>query len=170
MIRHFAFSTSEFVMRIIEIPASDSARLIPLLQDLHALHVAHQPTRHTKDPNHKDLEVWLGEWLATEGLFALGAESPQGALLGYLIYQIEHREALPVRAAETRAMLHHIAVQDAWQRMGVGKALMEQMKAKVSAMDISVIAATYAQFNDASAALMAGMGLQPVLTLAEWRA
>ncbi|AZV78880.1 GNAT family N-acetyltransferase [Parasedimentitalea marina] len=157
-------------MKIIEIPPSDASRLVPLLKDLHALHVAHQPARHTSNPEHYELEAWLTEWLASEGLYALGAESPQGALLGYLIYQIEHREALPVRAAETRAMLHHIAVQEPWQRMGVGKALMVRMKANVRAMDISIITTSYAPFNDASAALMTGMGLQPVLTVAEWRA
>jgi GNAT superfamily N-acetyltransferase len=157
-------------MKIIDIPASDAARLVPLLQDLHALHVTHQPARHTTDPERKELEAWLHEWLASEGLYALGAESPQGALLGYLIYQIEQREALPIRAAETRAMLHHIAVQVAWQRMGVGKALIAKMKANVCAKDITTIATTYAPFNDASAALMTGMGLLPVLTVAEWRA
>ena len=67
-------------------------------------------------------------------------------------------------------MLHHIAVQEAWQRMGVGKALIARMKANVCAKDITTIATTYAPFNDASAALMAGMGLLPVLTVAEWRA
>ena len=157
-------------MKIIDIPASDAARLVPLLQDLHALHVAHQPDRHKADPCDKDLVAWLGKWLAAEGLYALGAESPQETLLGYLIFQIEHREALPIRAAETRAMLHHIAVQEAWRRMGVGKALITEMKAKVRAQGIEIITATYAPFNAASAALMAGMGLAPVLTVAEWRA
>ena len=156
-------------MKIIDIPASKAARLVPLLQDLHALHVTHQPDRHTANPCANALEEWLSDWLASEGMYALGAESPQGALLGYLIYQIEYRAALPVRAAETRAQLHHIAVQEAWQRMGVGKALMAEMKAQVSAKDISVIATTYAPFNEATAALMTGMGLKPVLTTAEWR-
>ncbi|NRB17327.1 MAG: GNAT family N-acetyltransferase [Rhodobacteraceae bacterium] len=157
-------------MKIIDIPAADARRLVPLLQELHALHVTHQPARHSPEPQQKELEVWLQQWLASEGLYALGAESPQGALLGYLIYQIEHREALPVRAAETRAMLHHIAVQKPWQRMGVGKALMAKMKAEVTAKNITVIATSYAPFNAASAALMGCMGLQPVLTVAEWRA
>ena len=156
-------------MRIIDIPASEAARLVPLLQDLHALHVTHQPARHTTTPDQQELEGWLHDWLATEGVFALGAESPQGALLGYLIYQIEHREALPVRAAETRATLHHIAVQDVWQRMGVGKALVEKMKAEICAKNVPVIVTTYGTFNEASAALMTSMGLQPVLTVAEWR-
>ncbi|KAE9627647.1 GNAT family N-acetyltransferase [Parasedimentitalea maritima] len=157
-------------MKIIDIPASDAARLVPLLQGLHELHVTHQPKRHLTNPCANELESWLGEWLAGEGMVALGAESPQGSLLGYLIYQIEHREALPVRDAETRAVLHHIAVQEAWQRMGMGKALMSEMKTRVSAQNVKVISTSYAPFNAASAALMSGMGLEPVLTVAEWRA
>jgi len=33
-----------------------------------------------------------------------------------------------------------------------------------------VIATTYAPFNTASAALMTRMGMEPVVTMAEWRA
>jgi len=157
-------------MKIIDIPTSDAARLVPLLQDLHALRVTQQPKRHPTVPCARDLETWLGQWLQGEDIHALAAESPQGAILGYLIYQVEHRAALPVRPAETRAMLHHIAVQQAWQRMGVGKALMAAMKARVREQGITVIATTYTPFNAASAALMSGMGLEPVLTVAEWRA
>jgi len=32
-------------MKILNLPASEAGRLIPLLQDLHSLHVAHQPAR-----------------------------------------------------------------------------------------------------------------------------
>ncbi|MGR3758676.1 GNAT family N-acetyltransferase [Roseobacteraceae bacterium NS-SX3] len=157
-------------MKITGIHAGEAHRLVPLLQELHALHVAHQPRRHLADPGTEELTAWLGGWLQQEGICALAAESPQGALMGYLIYGIEDRPALPIRAAETRVMLHHIAVQEAFRRMGVAKALMAEMKARAAARGIGVIAATYAPFNTASAALMAGMGLEPVLTMAEWRA
>ncbi|WP_259998189.1 hypothetical protein [Leisingera sp. M523] len=101
-------------MKIIEIPAVEADRLLPLLQDLHALHAAHQPERHTPAPDSTGLAAWLQEWLREETIFALAAESPQGALLGYLIYELQNRPALPIRAAETRAMLHHISVTEAW--------------------------------------------------------
>lgn len=156
-------------MKIIEIPAEKSARIVPLLEELHAIHAAQQPARHRADPSAAELENWLAEWLAEPGVHALGAESPTGALLGYLIYAVEDRPALPVRDAETRVMLHHIAVQEAWQRMGVAKALMAEMKARAAQEGISVIAASYAPFNSASAALMASQGLEPVLVMAEAR-
>ncbi|WP_291728689.1 GNAT family N-acetyltransferase [Leisingera sp. F5] len=157
-------------MKIIEIPAVEADRLLPLLQDLHALHAEHQPERHVPAPGNDDLAAWLQDWLQEGNVYALAAESPQGMLLGYLIYELQNRPALPIRAAETRAMLHHISVTEAWRRMGVGKALLEAMRAQALAAGATVVAATYAPFNTASAALLQGMGMDPVLTMAEWRA
>lgn len=156
-------------MKIIEIKTGEAHRLLPLLQDLHALHAAYQPERHIPAPGSEALAAWLREWLEEEQVCALAAESPQGKLLGYAVYELQHRPALPVRPAETRAMLHHISVTEAWRRMGVGKALVEAMKARALDAGATVIAATYAPFNTASAALMKGMGMEPVLTMAEWR-
>ncbi len=160
----------EFPMHIIDIPPIDAKRLVPLLQELHALHVTHQPARHPAAPSDTALVEWLNRWLTEPGLHALAAESPQGDLLGYLIYQIEERVGSPLRAAETRAVLHHIAVAKPWQRMGIGKALITESKARVLAQDVTIITTSYATFNTASAALMRAMGLLPVNTTAEWRA
>lgn len=156
-------------MEIKDIAPEDSARLVPLLEELHALHAAHQPARHRADPPAADLQNWLEDWLKDPQVAALAAESPTGALLGYLIYGVEDRPALPVRNAETRIMLHHIAVQEPWRRMGVAKALMAEMKARAARDGIQVITAGYAPFNTASAALMASQGLEPVLVMAESR-
>lgn len=157
-------------MQLIEIPPAGAKRLLPLLQDLHTLHATHQPDRHTAAPAEADLEAWLTDWLADDSVTAMAAESPQGSLLGYALYQIETRPMLPVRPAETRAMLHHIAVRKNWRRMGVGQALVAAVKARAVQVGATVVATTYAPFNTASAGLMRSMGLEPVLTLAEWRA
>jgi GNAT superfamily N-acetyltransferase len=156
-------------MKITDIPASEAHRLLPLLHDVHALHVAQQPERYTAHPADADLATWLQDWLSQDNVFALGAESPQGALLGYAIWELEQRPALPVRAAETRAMLHHIAIAEAWRRMGVGKALISTLKERATEQDATVVATTYAPFNTASGALMQSMGMEPVLTMAELR-
>lgn len=156
-------------MKITDIPASEAHRLLPLLHDVHALHVAQQPERYTAHPADADLATWLQDWLSQDNVFALGAESPQGALLGYAIWELEQRPDLPVRAAETRAMLHHIAIAEAWRRMGVGKALISTLKERATEQDATVVATTYAPFNTASGALMQSMGMEPVLTMAELR-
>ena len=156
-------------MKITNIPANEAHRLLPLLHDVHALHVEHQPGRHVAEPSDADLTEWLQDWLTQDGIQALGAESPQGALLGYAIWGLEQRPALPVRAAETRAMLHHISIAPAWRRMGVGKLLVSAVKERALDQGATVIATTYAPFNTASGALMQSMGMEPVLTMAEWR-
>lgn len=156
-------------MDLIDISPEDAHRLIPLLQDLHALHVAHQPDRYLAAPDDAALTRWLTEWLSETSVTARAAVSPQGSVMGYMIYGIEHRPALPVRQAETRAMLHHIAVSESWRRMGVGSALIADLKRAVAAQGIQIVATTYAPFNSASAALMARMGLKPVNVMAEWR-
>ena len=156
-------------MRISPLDPHEAPRLVPLLQDLHALHVAHQPARYPADPAPDALTLWLQEWLSQPQTFALVALSPQDAVMGYLIYEVEDRAALPVRAAERRAMVHHIAVAKPFRRIGVGKALMVEMKRRALADGATVIGVTYAPFNTASAGLMQSMGLQPVTTVAEWR-
>ena len=156
-------------MKIEPIGPERATLLVPLLQDLHALHVEHQPERHTPDPEDADLCAWLQEWLEKPEIYALAAISPQDAVMVYLIYGMEDRPALPVRPAERRATVHHIAVTPALRQIGVGKALMTRMKQDALEKGADVIGVTYAPFNAASAALMRHFGLEPVLTMAEWR-
>jgi len=157
-------------MKIEPLAPKQAHALVPLLQDLHALHVTHQPARYPANPAPAALADWMQDWLAQPQTAALAAVSPTGAVMGYLVYDIEDRAALPVRAAERRAMVHHIAVAEPFRRIGVGKALMAEMKRRALADGASVIGVTYAPFNTASAALMRCIGLEPVTTVAEWRA
>ncbi len=157
-------------MEVSPIDPREAACLVPLLHDLHALHFAHHPDRYAAEPSTEALSAWLQDWLASDTAEALVARSPKGVVMGYLIWELEHRPALPVRAAETRAMLQHIAVDAPFRRIGVGKALMAAMKARALERGANVIGTTYAPFNSASAALMQSHGLLPALTYAEWRA
>ncbi|OIQ45953.1 MAG: GNAT family N-acetyltransferase [Roseobacter sp. MedPE-SW] len=157
-------------MKILDLPAIEAGRLIPLLQELHGLHVAHHPARYPASPSDAELQHWLQDWLAQDSVTALIAESPQGALLGYVIFEVEHRPPLPVRFKETRVMVHHIIAAKAFRRMGVGLALLNAVKHQAKSQGINTIATTYAPFNTASAGLFQNLGLQPVITVAEWRA
>lgn len=157
-------------MKILNLPASEAGRLIPLLQELHSLHVAHQPARYPADPSEAELQHWLHDWLEQDSVTALVAESPKGGLLGYVIFEVEHRPPLPIRFSETRVMVHHIITAKAFRRMGVGLALLNAVKHQAKSLDINTISTTYAPFNTASAALFQSFGLQPVMVAAEWRA
>ncbi len=156
-------------MKISDIAADEAARLVPLLQDLHALHAENQPERYPANPTDADLTEWLTEWLATDGTHAIAAQSPSGAVMGYAIYQIETRPTLPIVRGGKRVMLHQIMVDTPFRSQGVGSRLIKEIQARCKAMEIGTLVTTYATFNTASAALMSRMGLTPVTTVAEWR-
>ncbi|MEX0316785.1 MAG: GNAT family N-acetyltransferase [Ruegeria sp.] len=155
-------------MSIIEIPAAEAHRLIPLLRQVHDLHVLHQPRRFSPFPADSEIAPWLADWLAQPDIHALGYETV-GKLAGYAIYEIERRPASPLRPAETRAMLHHVSVDAEHRRQGIGTALIAAIRDRLDPDDIPVIATTYASFNLASAALMAASGFEPAVIFAEWR-
>ncbi|MEL0436276.1 GNAT family N-acetyltransferase [Phycobacter sp. K97] len=152
-------------MKISDIAADQAACLVPLLQDLHAIHAENQPERCPASPDDADLT----EQLATESVHAIAAHSPSGAVLGYAIYEIEDRRCLPIVRGGTRVMLHQITVDTPFRRLGVGSSLIREIQARCKAMEVGTLVTTYATFNAASAALMSRVGLTPVTTVAEWR-
>ncbi len=155
-------------MPICEIRPDQCSRILPLLHQVHDLHLQHQPVRYAPLPTDRDMCAYLQDWLSRHSVQALGFEA-DGALAGYAIYEIEERSSSPFRPPETRAIVHQISVDTAFRRQGVGTALMAEVKARLLAAGGTVVAASFAEFNCASAALMARCGLQPVMSMAEWR-
>lgn len=156
-------------MKITPLAPEHAARLVPMLLDLHQLHVDHQPDRYPANPDEAALARWLEDWLSDDSVQALVAESPMGALLGYTIYEVQERPSLPVTYGGTRVMLHHIAVAESMRRMGIGKALVRAVRDAAQDLGASSMATTYAPFNAASAGLMQAMGLVPSVIHAELR-
>lgn len=144
-------------MSMVDIPAKDARRLIPLLHQVHDLHLHHQPARYRALPGDASLADWLSDWLATPGLTALGYVQVRD-LVGYLIYEVERRPPTPFRASETRIMLHHICVDARHRRQGIAQRLIVELDARARAEKADVLGVTYATFNSASAALMAQAG------------
>lgn len=155
-------------MTIRAIPPSQAARLMPLFHQVHDLHVAEQPDRYAPLPTDPETITWLSTWLSSETVHALGHET-DGALTGYLIYEIETRPSTPMRRAETRAMLDVISVDAAHRSQGIGSGLIQAMRASLDPEAVPTIATTYATFNTPSAALMARAGFEPKVIVAEWR-
>ncbi len=162
-------SPSDTPMKISPLPADHAARLVPLLTDLHQLHVDQQPGRYIANPSEVELVKWLETWLRADNMHALVAESPMGALLGYAIYEVQHRPDLPIVKGGTCFMLHHIAITAAMRRMGIGKALVRAVRDAAEEAGARSLATTYAPFNEASAGLMKAMGLEPSVIYADLR-
>lgn len=155
-------------MSVTKLCASDVHRILPLLHQVHDLHLVHQPERYAPLPSDRELIAFLHGWLDQPDLFGLSYEV-DGTILGYAIYEIERRIASPFRRAETRAMLHHISVDKGHRRSGIGTMLIAEIRAHLQREGGQVLAASYGIFNTASARLLARAGLQPVMVFAEWR-
>jgi ribosomal protein S18 acetylase RimI-like enzyme len=157
-------------MKITDITDRDAGRIVPLLRDLHAQHAEEQPLRYPSAPADSDIADWLSDWMEKDGIQAIAAQSPVGALMGYAIYEIEDQPHLPVMRGGKRIQLHHIAVDPPFRRLGVGQALVTEVKSRCQTLGIDTLTTSFAVFDTASAGLMSSMGLQPVTTVAEWRA
>ncbi len=147
------------------LPASDAAHLVPLTLQVQAVHSAQQPSRYTVDPDPQAVAAFLSGWLVQEHVTAL-VTGPTHAPSGYLIYEIERRGPSVLKRAETRAMLHHICVDSAHRRQGLGRALIAAFKAREDVRAADRLRTSYASFNAASAALMADAGFAPEVVFA----
>ena len=148
------------------LPAHEAAQLLPLLAEVHNIHVAAQPSRYVKDPDPREILPWLKDWLSGDHLYCL-ASGPSGDLTAYLIYEVQRHETSPLTPPRNRAMLHHISVAPTHRRTGLGRALITAMRDDLRTQGVAQIAVTYSSFNTASAALMRSEGLLPVIEMAE---
>lgn len=145
----------------------EAACILPLLQQVHAIHAEARPDHYRADPDPDELLAFLHDWLGSDATTALVAFGPDGSARGYLIYEVETRAPSPLKHGLRRGMLHHIAVDEAWRRSGIGLALIEAMKAGLRAQGVARVATIYATFNAPSAALMRKAGLDPLNVIAE---
>ena len=149
------------------IPADEAACILPLLQQVQAIHVEAHPDHYRANPDPDEVLAFLRDWLASDDTEALGAFASDGSALGYLIFEIETRKPWVLKHGQRWGMLHQIAVDQAWRRAGIGAALIDEMKARLRARSVSRIRTVYAAFNAPSAALMRKAGIEPLNIIAE---
>ncbi|MFA3918146.1 GNAT family N-acetyltransferase [Ruegeria hyattellae] len=109
-------------MDIVAFHSADAHRLLPLLHQVHDLHVAHLPARYRPITKDQDAVDWLADWLSRNEVHAFGAEL-KSDLVGYAILEIEHKPATVLKHVRSRAMLQHVCVDADHRRRGVAKAL-----------------------------------------------
>ncbi len=153
-------------MQIFETTPPNAKHLVPLLYQVHSLHVAHDPANYAPFKDESDvihfLEDWLGQKTVT-GLVTGSVQKPSG----YLIFERETRPKTLFRPEQTRGVLHHICVDADHRRQGIGAALIANMKARLLAEGIERVQVIYGAFNTASAALMQQAGFSPTHISAE---
>jgi ribosomal protein S18 acetylase RimI-like enzyme len=149
------------------IGADEAALLPPLLAQVHDLHVRAQPGQFRADPDPEEVLAFLQGWLSQEEATALVAFGPDGRALGYVIFEVETRAPSALNLPRRRGMLHHVAVDRAARRAGLGLALIEEVKARLRAQGVERLATIHGAFNAPSAALMRKAGLEPLNVIAE---
>jgi GNAT superfamily N-acetyltransferase len=101
---------------------ADLDRLGALNAGIQQLHADGRPDLF-RAPDHEALRTFFAERLA-DGAIILIADL-DGTAAGYLLAEINERPANPFRYASTVLYVHHIAVDPAVQRHGVGQQLMD---------------------------------------------
>lgn len=136
-----------------------AAEIVPLMRAVQDLHVAHVPERFHSDASDTDLRAFLTEWLGREAIAGFVARDGHGTALGYAIAEIHTRAASPFQHAMQFGELHHISVAEAAQRNGIGRALIQAVKAHLRSNGVGTLRAVHYGFNTASAALMEAEGM-----------
>ena len=146
---------------IVELPADDAGKVLPLLAQVQDLHVDARPDIFRGDAPPTEREEFLRQFMAREGVTALACLQ-QDTAIGYLIYELQERGPSALKQAARVGFLHQVAVDHAHRRRGIATALMEEMKARLRAAGATSLRSEHYAFNIPSAKLMASAGMQPL--------
>jgi ribosomal protein S18 acetylase RimI-like enzyme len=105
-----------------------------------------------------DAEAMLGR----PGHVAFLAEM-DGASAGYVIAEIMRRAETPSHHAHDMVFVHQISVRPAVRRRGVGRALLDAVKAHAGMQGISLMALDAWSFNERALAFFQSYGLVPYI-------
>lgn len=105
---------------------SDIAEIARLNQIVHAMHADKAPTRFKLPAGPETFIAWFTPILQAQDSFVVVAEV-SGKVVGYLYAKEEKKAESWVRPAAHFFMLHHIAVNPAFQRDGYGSNLMNAL-------------------------------------------
>ena len=131
--------------------------ILPLLEQVHGLHCAAEPHRYRAFLGRVDVLNWLEAWVETSQVRILISGTPD-APTGYLAYAVIRKPQSVIRPAQHYAVLEHICVDAPYRGQGIGHQLIAEMRKRLCTEGVARIRATYAAWNEASAALLASEG------------
>lgn len=149
-------------LKISELDSTDAEHLLPLLYQVQNLHIAAHPDIFRHETPSSELVEFLEKWLANENVSALVARTDDGAIIGYLIYELQHRGVSALKHSGQIGFLHKVSVDEAYRGQRVGSRLVEELKLRLRRIGITQMGSEYFAFNKASAALMRSVGLAPL--------
>lgn len=135
--------------------------ILPMVLHVHGLHSDAQPARYVRDPEPEAVLDWLCDWMSGPDITALIHEEG-GRRCGYLVFEVDQSASrCPLIPPKNLVRLEHICVLPAFQRKGIGRALITDMRSRARQQGITRAVVSYGMFNKASAGLMARMGFVP---------
>lgn len=150
-----------------QLDPSEAALVLPLLEQVQAIHAAAHPDLFKADVDRGELLALLRSMLEQEGMTGLVAQSPNGSVVGYALFGIEVRDPSPIMHGLRLGVLHHVSVDRDWRRLGIASALIDEAKARLRAMGVPRWRTVFGDFNEPSAGLMRKSGLRPLNIVAE---
>lgn len=145
---------------------ADLNRLSALSVGIQQLHAQGRPDLF-RAPDREELRRFLAEQLAS-GAIVLIADF-DGTIVGYLLAEISARPANPFRHASKNLYVHHIAVEPATQRRGIGQELMDAAVAIGRAEHVSAVRLDSWSFNHDAHSFFEAEGFVPLNVVFERR-
>lgn len=155
-----------------QISANEAALLVPLNRVVQDVHVHHRPDLFAPTRDEEGVMAFFHDWLDQPHMLCLVAfTGPKGAqrstAVGYGVFELQERAATVLMQAETRGVLHHIAVLPSARRRGVARGLINEGCARLKSLGAQRITTSYHCFNTGSRDLMHRAGFRPAVVSAE---
>jgi ribosomal protein S18 acetylase RimI-like enzyme len=145
---------------------ADLDRLSSLSVGIQRLHTEGRPDLF-RAPDQAELRAFLAERLAN-GAIVLIADV-DGAAAGYLLAEVNARPANPFRHASKSLYVHHIAVDSAAQRRGIGHELLDTAVAMARAEGVDAVRLDSWSFNRDAHTFFEAEGFEPLNVVFERR-
>lgn len=138
----------------------DLDALAELMGHVQAIHAEAHPDIFKSEMDRDAVKLFFTELLAKPGNVVLVHES-DGTADGYAWYEIVERPEHLTNHARRHGYLHHISVSPEARHGGIGKALVDDVRARLKAGDIDRLGVDYWAFNTRASQFFAKLGFLP---------
>lgn len=153
-------------MLIREAGEADMPRICALNDVVQRLHADHRPDLY-RWPAEPEGRLAILYKALTEPAWRLWVADAGGDLHGYVATELMDKAETALRKPHTEGHIHHISVDPAFHREGVGSALAKQAIAGLTEQRADRITVGYLAFNKPLQALFDSLGFEPASVYAE---
>ena len=146
---------------------SDLAEMVAMNHPVQKYHARLRPDI-IRSPDTHDMKPLFAEFLAKENFRVVVAEEP-GGLVGLAIYEIRQRGETLITCARSSVYVHQMSVAPERKRKGIGKALLQYIRAQAKELGITSVELDVWSANATAKKFYKAIGFAPVRHVLEWR-